>query len=713
MTTAVQRRRGTSTEHATFTGLDGEITVNTTTYTAHIHDGATVGGVPLAKADGSNIVTSSIDINGGTIDGTVIGGTTPAAITGTAITATGIMTATGTSVFASLDISGDIDVDGTTNLDVVDIDGAVDMASTLTVAGTTNDGTTLAQITQSGTGRGFAVNRNVASATRAVVNLAQLQASGGAEAVLDIQQTTPASRAIKVTPDGSIDRFSVYGTGALVTTPVAGGHAVFNEGGVDSDFRVESDTQTHALFVDGGNNRVGIGESSPLVPLHLTTSSAGEVVRIQSDDAGGGQGPILGLYRNSSSPVDGDNLGVINFYGEDSAGNITTYAAIDSETYDVSNGTEDGRLTLRTAVAGSLTSRIYMNFDETVVNDLGANLDFRVESDTNANMLFVDGGLNKVGIGVVPVEGALTIKSAGNTYATSALVLEDTDSTTRSYITHVNGELAISNNGSTDQLLLKSTGALTVGGAVASTNIELNLNGVASKAQRIKFQESGVDKWLLGQGAASETSAFELYNTGGVIALSVDRTSNIATFQQGAVFNESGEDSDFRVESNDNSHQLAVDALKNNVQINNSNVVTNSDNGSVIVAKGAVYYSQVLSMPSPYTGNVQIDLDFASWGSNNHISAVDVMILTRQFGSTSGIAMGKMFATNSGSGGQFATFTTTDITTSNCTFTASSPNNYRLRLTVNPSDVTDLVSIVLTIPTLSTSGLSEITAQIV
>jgi hypothetical protein len=38
-------------------------------------------------------------------------------------------------VFASLDISGDIDVDGTTNLDVVDIDGAVDMASTALVTG--------------------------------------------------------------------------------------------------------------------------------------------------------------------------------------------------------------------------------------------------------------------------------------------------------------------------------------------------------------------------------------------------------------------------------------------------------------------------------------------------------------------------------------------------------------------------------------------------
>jgi hypothetical protein len=57
------------------------------------------------------------------------------ATTATGIDVTGTVTATGTSVFASLDISGDIDVDGTANLDVVDIDGAVDMASTLLVTG--------------------------------------------------------------------------------------------------------------------------------------------------------------------------------------------------------------------------------------------------------------------------------------------------------------------------------------------------------------------------------------------------------------------------------------------------------------------------------------------------------------------------------------------------------------------------------------------------
>ena len=45
------------------------------------------------------------------------------------------ITVTGEVDGASLDISGDADIDGTTNLDIVDIDGAVDMATTLTLAG--------------------------------------------------------------------------------------------------------------------------------------------------------------------------------------------------------------------------------------------------------------------------------------------------------------------------------------------------------------------------------------------------------------------------------------------------------------------------------------------------------------------------------------------------------------------------------------------------
>jgi hypothetical protein len=50
------------------------------------------------------------------------------------LTATGIVTAAGTSVFTNLDISGDIDVDGTSNLDVIDVDGAANFAADVTFA---------------------------------------------------------------------------------------------------------------------------------------------------------------------------------------------------------------------------------------------------------------------------------------------------------------------------------------------------------------------------------------------------------------------------------------------------------------------------------------------------------------------------------------------------------------------------------------------------
>jgi len=41
------------------------------------------------------------------------------------------------------------------------------------------------------------------------------------------------------------------------------GETVFNDESVDLDFRVESNNYTHALFIQGGSDKVGIGDSSP------------------------------------------------------------------------------------------------------------------------------------------------------------------------------------------------------------------------------------------------------------------------------------------------------------------------------------------------------------------------------------------------------------------------------------------------------------------
>lgn len=63
-----------------------------------------------------------------------------------------------------------------------------------------------------------------------------------------------------------------YGTIAnenVVAYVLHGGGATFNENGNDSDFRVESDTKTHMIFVDASVNAVGINNSSPSAYLHL------------------------------------------------------------------------------------------------------------------------------------------------------------------------------------------------------------------------------------------------------------------------------------------------------------------------------------------------------------------------------------------------------------------------------------------------------------
>ena len=61
MTTQVQFRRGTTSQHGSFTGAVGEVTVDTDLDTLRVHDGAVAGGVRIAKF--ADIAASTIDIS--------------------------------------------------------------------------------------------------------------------------------------------------------------------------------------------------------------------------------------------------------------------------------------------------------------------------------------------------------------------------------------------------------------------------------------------------------------------------------------------------------------------------------------------------------------------------------------------------------------------------------------------------------------------------
>jgi|SaaInlV_100m_DNA_5_1039725.scaffolds.fasta_scaffold16743_1 hypothetical protein len=62
MANALQLRRGTTTQHNSFTGLAGEVTVDTDKETVVVHDGSTAGGFPLARAsDLTNFDADTLD----------------------------------------------------------------------------------------------------------------------------------------------------------------------------------------------------------------------------------------------------------------------------------------------------------------------------------------------------------------------------------------------------------------------------------------------------------------------------------------------------------------------------------------------------------------------------------------------------------------------------------------------------------------------------
>ena len=103
------------------------------------------------------------------------------------------------------------------------------------------------------------------------------------------------------------------------------GEVVINEAGRDIDLRVESDSNTKALFVRGSDGGVGIGTTVPMHGLSINTSmglsgafydkdgskgtsaqvlhSDGSKVYWGTDDSGGGSHPVTAVANGSNNRV--------------------------------------------------------------------------------------------------------------------------------------------------------------------------------------------------------------------------------------------------------------------------------------------------------------------------------------------------------------------------------------------------------------------------
>jgi hypothetical protein len=85
---------------------------------------------------------------------------------------------------------------------------------------------------------------------------------------------------------GAANTFSVETGGAERLS--LGATTVFNETGADVDFRIEGDTEANLFYVDAGNNRVGIGTSTPEQIFHIHGSNNGAILSLlRLTNAGG------------------------------------------------------------------------------------------------------------------------------------------------------------------------------------------------------------------------------------------------------------------------------------------------------------------------------------------------------------------------------------------------------------------------------------------
>jgi len=109
---------------------------------------------------------------------------------------------------------------------------------------------------------------------------------------------------------------------------------------------------------------------------------ANDDVTIESTDDSDTENPNLILFRNSSSPATNDNIGTVQFQAKNSADETFTFAEMQSQIGDVTDGSEDGNLFLQVRNSGSLLTFLGLSGVARRVN-IGSDIDLFLQQDSN------------------------------------------------------------------------------------------------------------------------------------------------------------------------------------------------------------------------------------------------------------------------------------------------------------------------------------------
>ena len=132
----------------------------------------------------------------------------------------------------------------------------------------------------------------------------------------------------------------------------------------------------------------------------ITTADNTDTLTLVSTDNDTAEGPVLKFNRSVTDVANGDLDAAIKFQGENDAGEAIVYNEFQSSLGNVADGSEGGRLTLHQMIAGTARNIMDISQGNVIFNQDSVDADFRVESNGNTHMLFVNGGDNRVGVGV-------------------------------------------------------------------------------------------------------------------------------------------------------------------------------------------------------------------------------------------------------------------------------------------------------------------------
>jgi hypothetical protein len=410
--------------------------------------------------------------------------------------------------------------------------------------------------------------------------------------------------------DGPVNAAGAVTINGLLTANTG---VVFNDGSADVDFRVESNGQSHMLFVDGGNNRVGIGGVvAPSDVLQVYSGAAGRsIFRHASGDGGV---TITGTGSGSAASLifgnNWDNDAGSNFVEEY---RLFMDGADDSLKFKY-NANQSTALTLSNAGAATFSSSVTAGAGQfsgvsgtTLIKAIGAdsngNADveiFSTGTTGSSRLFFSDTAAQSGSIVYSHNSNLMTASSAGDlTLDAAGDIILDADGGDWRFkdagaeifkISNGSGFFAIKSQAAdADIKFLGSDG----GSEITALTLDMSAAGaatfnstIAAGANSGVIKEIGSDLSLV-QGAvglrindaASAISATTATaNSDGAVDLGVsnirfkrlyltDGITDSGSAGSNTVFNDGGTTADFRVESDGNTLAFVVDAGNNTVSI--------------------------------------------------------------------------------------------------------------------------------------------------